>query len=163
MKCWALINFGFPKTPAYTFKLLKSLFHNRFVLKYDYEFLNCIIEGGKALSRSLKGYPSLSPTPKGAVARIGVGRRNAWHFRLARLGLESLRNFRVPLVFRADFSAALAISSTFCISEQRLGKILAYGTFQARKSKQFDRKCLTSCPGRFSLALEVGRSTSKAR
>ena len=36
----------------------------------------------------------------------------------------------------------LVTSSKFCIPEQRLVKVWAYGTFQAWKSKQFaDRKC----------------------
>ena len=98
------------------------------------------------LSRSLKCYSSLATTPQGASARFGVGRRNAIHFTLARLRLENLRNFRAPLVFKAKFSAVLATSRKFCISEKRLGKIYAYGTFQARKSEQFDRKCQTSSP-----------------
>ena len=148
---------------------LKSLFYNSFVLKYDYKFLNCILRKmklrgrGEALIRNLKCYPSLATTPQGAPARFGLERRNALHFRLARLRLENLRNFRAPLMFKAKFPAVLATSSKFCISEQRLGKIYAYGTFQARKSEQFGRKCQTSSPGRFSLALEVGRCTSKAR
>ena len=64
-------------------------------------------------------------------------------------------------MFKGKFSAVLATSSKFCISEQRLTKIWAYATFQARKSEQFDRKCLTSSPRRFSLVLEVGHSSSK--
>ena len=51
------------------------------------------IEGEKALSRSLKCYPSLCPTPQGTAARFGV----------ARSGLENLRNFRALLVFKAKY------------------------------------------------------------
>ena len=83
-----------------------SFHHVRF--EYDYEFVTCILKkltlrGKKVLSRSLKCYPSLSPSPQGAAARFRVGRRNAQHFRLARSGLENLRNFRAPLVFKAIF------------------------------------------------------------
>ena len=57
---------------------------------------------------------ALSPTPQGVAARFGVGRRNAWQFRLAsRSGRENLRNFRIPLVLKATFSVVLATSSTF--------------------------------------------------
>ena len=91
------------------------------------------IAGGKALSRSLKCYPSLSPTPQGAAARFGVGRRDARHFRLARSGLENLHNFRAPLVFKAKFSAVLATSSKFCISEQRLSKYRLTAHFKPEK------------------------------
>ena len=40
MKLWALINFGFP---LHILAVKKSLFYNSFVLKYDYEFLDCIL------------------------------------------------------------------------------------------------------------------------
>ena len=38
-----------------------------------------LTEGGKALSRSLKCYPSLSPTLQEAAARFGVGRIKETH------------------------------------------------------------------------------------
>ena len=118
------------------------------------------IEGEKALNRSLKCYPSLSPTPSRGRSPFRGGTKKRMTFQTSRSRLENLRNFRV---FKEKFFAVLATSSRFCISEQRLGKIQAYGTFQARKSEQFDRGCPPSSPGRFSLALEVGRSTSKDR
>ena len=78
---------GTPKILAIPWPFLKSRFHCTllfsitFVLKYNYEFLICILKKmtlwGKLLSRSLKYYPSLSPTPQGAAARFGAGRRNA--------------------------------------------------------------------------------------
>ena len=43
------------------------------------------------------------PHPPRARSPFRVGRRNAWHFRLARSGLEIIRNFRAPLVFKANF------------------------------------------------------------
>ena len=96
------------------------------ILKYDYEFLICILRKmtlrwKKALIRSLK-YPSLPSTPLMVGSPFRVGRRNAEHFRLDMAGLENLHNFRAPLVLKAKLSVVLATSSKFCISEQRLEK-----------------------------------------
>ena len=78
----------------------KAYFYNSLDLKYDYEFLNCIL-------RKMK---------------LGGG-ENLSLIRGSQVGLENLSNFRTPLVLKVKFSAVLATSSTFCFSEQCLSKI----------------------------------------
>ena len=74
---------------------------------------NVFCERSEALTRSLKCYPSLSPNPpKGPQPVSGWGGET-----------QGISDQLGPLVFKARFSAVLALSSKFCISEQRLGKI----------------------------------------
>ena len=68
-KLWLSIN-----TCLHILAVKKAYFYNSLVLKYDYEFLNCILGkmklrgGGECLSLSL------SPTPQGGAAWFGVAR-----------------------------------------------------------------------------------------
>ena len=115
------------------------------ILKYDYEFLTCILtkmtfRKKKAPSRSLKCHPSLPlPHPLRYRSPFRGGAKKRITFQTRHVGVENLRNFRAPLVFEAKI---------FC-SSGNLKQVLHFwatfgqnaGLCQARKSEQFHRKC----------------------
>ena len=100
-KLWLSIN-----SCLHILAVKKAYFYNSLVLKYDYEFLNCILRKIKLRGGGGSAFPFPPPPPPAPRGHSLIPG--------SQVGLENLSNFRTPLVLKA---------STFCFSEQCLGKI----------------------------------------